>query len=54
MPYYETHTDYLRRYAEKKKRNAEKKRRHDEIVRAWRAGELTWNEYVRQEKKYRT
>ena len=41
-------------WKEKRRAKAEKKRRHDEIVRAWKAGELTWNEYIRQEKKYRT
>lgn len=41
-------------WREIRKANAEKKRKHDEIVRAWKAGELTWNEYIRQEKKYRT
>lgn len=30
------------------------RRKHDAIVRAWKAGELSWNEYVRQEKKYRS
>ena len=37
----------------KRKAAEEKKRRHAEIVRAWRAGELSWNEYTRLEKKYR-
>lgn len=37
-----------------RKKRMEKKRKHDEIVRAWKAGKLTWNEYIRQEKKYRT
>lgn len=31
----------------------ERKRKHDEIVRLWRAGQISWNEYCRQEKKYR-
>ena len=37
----------------KRKADAAKKRKHDAVVRAWRAGELSWNEYIRQEKKYR-
>lgn len=37
-----------------RKERLAKKRKHDEIVRAWKAGELTWNEYCKQEKKYRT
>lgn len=36
-----------------RKKRMEKKRKHDEIVRAWLGGKLTWNEYCRQEKKYR-
>lgn len=42
--------DFIATAKEKKAR----KRKHDEIVRAWKAGKLTWNEYIRQEKKYRT
>jgi hypothetical protein len=30
-----------------------RKRKHDEIVRLWQSGRLSWNEYCRQEKKYR-
>ena len=36
-----------------RKKRMEKKRKHDEIVRAWLDSKLTWNEYCRQEKKYR-
>jgi hypothetical protein len=50
MPYYgNTHADWK----ELRKKQAAKKRKHDEIVRAWKAGQLTWDEYCRQEKKYR-
>lgn len=41
-------------WKELRKERMAKKRKHDEIVRAWKAGKLTWNEYIRQEKKYRT
>ena len=41
-------------WKELRKERMAKKRKHDEIVGAWKAGELTWNEYIRQEKKYRT
>ena len=44
---------YYSRWQEKKKKDAEKKRRHAEVVRAWKAKEISWNEYVRLEKKYR-
>ena len=30
-----------------------KRRKHEEIVRLWRDGHISWNEYCRQEKKYR-
>ena len=43
----------LRDWRELRKDRMAKKRKHDEIVRSWKAGELSWNEYVRQEKKYR-
>lgn len=42
-----------RAYKENRKLLAERKRKHDEIVRLWRAGQISWNEYCRQEKKYR-
>lgn len=42
-----------RNYQDLRKERITKKRKHDEIVRAWKAGELTWNEYCRKEKKYR-
>ena len=41
-------------WKELRKKRMAKKRKHDEIVRAWLGGKLTWNEYCRQEKKYRT
>ena len=50
MPSWYYTWDFVAIAKEKKAR----KRKHDEIVRAWKAGELTWNEYCRQEKKYRT
>ena len=54
MPYYLTTQDRFQIWQEKKKRSQEKRRRHADIVRAWKAGKLTWNEYIRLEKKYRT
>ena len=51
MPYYgSTHADWK----ELCNKQIAKKCKHDEIVRAWKAGQLTWDEYGRQEKKYRT
>lgn len=53
-----TTLDYTPNYAsiirERKKKDAEKRKKHAEVVRRWRAGEISWNEYCRQEKKYRT
>ena len=40
-------------YRAKRKADAEKRRKSAELTRAWQAGELTWNEYIQQEKKYR-
>lgn len=55
MPCTDFGWDYNSPYQKKlRKERNDKKRKHDEIVRAWKAGELTWNEYIRQEKKYRT
>lgn len=30
------------------------KRKHTEITKHWKAGVLSWNEYCRLEKRYRT
>lgn len=40
-------------YAALARARKERKRKHDEIIRLWRAGHISWNEYCRQEKKYR-
>ena len=45
---------YPQRIKQRQTAVKERKRKHDEVVRAWKAGELSWNEYVRLEKKYRT
>ena len=37
-------------WKERRKKQLVKKRKHDEIVCVWKAGELTWNEYCKQEK----
>lgn len=50
MPEYYSHTIDWR---EKKKLDAEKRRKAAELTRAWQAGEISWNDYIRQEKKYR-
>lgn len=49
MPFYGSDPDYFALTKAKKAR----KRKHDEIVRLWKAGQISWNEYCRQEKKYR-
>lgn len=49
MPFYGSSPDYSMLSRARK----ERKRKHDEIVRLWRAGQISWNEYCRQEKKYR-
>lgn len=50
MPFYGDKPNWK----ELQKRRTELRRKHDAIVRSWKAGELSWNEYVRQEKKYRS
>ena len=50
MPFFGFHH---RDWRKLRKERMAKKRKHDEIVRAWKAGKITWNEYCRQEKKYR-
>lgn len=51
MPDY---TDYrIVDWRDKKKLDAIKQKKHSELEAAWRNGELSWNEYIRQEKKYR-
>lgn len=50
MPYF---GNYQRDWRDLRKERMAKKSKHDGIVRAWKAGELTWDEYCRQEKKYR-
>ena len=56
MPYYENNnnTEYLRKMAETKRQKKEKKRKHAEVVLAWKERRISWNEYIRLEKKYRT
>lgn len=49
MPFYCSSPDYSTLARVRK----ERKRKHDEIVRLWRAEQISWNEYCRQEKKYR-
>lgn len=49
MPLYGSTPDYA---VLSRKRKA-RKRKHDEIVRLWQEGQISWNQYCRQEKKYR-
>lgn len=51
ISYYYNHYE---RWLQRKKSISEKKKKHEEIVKRWKAGEITWNEYIRIEKKYRT
>lgn len=44
---------YYLDWRKKRRADTERKRMHSRIVSAWKAGELTWNEYIRLEKKYR-
>lgn len=52
MPYY--YDNYYECWLQRKKSISEKKKKHEEIVRRWKAGEITRDEYIRIEKKYRT
>ena len=54
LSYYESLLPISQRLKIRKQREAEKKRKHADILRAWKAGEISWNEYIRMEKKYRT
>lgn len=51
MPYY--YDDYYARWLEKKRRDAHKRKELAKITTAWRAGEISWNTYIRLEKRYR-
>lgn len=52
MPFWD-YSYPVRVVAARKNREKERRKKHDEIVRLWRAGQISWNEYCRQEKKYR-
>lgn len=53
MPYFYYSIDYPERVKERKRKERIRKKKHDDIVRRWRSGELTWNEYCRLEKRFR-
>lgn len=44
---------YYEDWQAKKKRDAEKRKKLAAIESAWKTGKISWNEYIRQEKKYR-
>ena len=53
MPYFYSYNYNSPFEKERRKKKQERKRKYNEIIRMWKNKEISWNEYIRLEKKYR-